>query len=82
MELRSNVELFETNKQSVFKNTFKLNLSTSNLVVKYPIKSIIEDFFLFNNSLSNNSKNLQKCSIQIRDVSVNFDSQGLKSTHF
>jgi NADH-quinone oxidoreductase chain G len=82
LELRSNVELFETNKQSVFKNTFKLDLSTSNLVVKYPIKSIIEDFFLFNNSLSNNSKNLQKCSIQIRDVSVNFDSQGLKSTHF
>jgi NADH-quinone oxidoreductase chain G len=82
LELRSNVELFETNKQSVFKNTFKLELSTSNLVVKYPIKSIIEDFFLFNNSLSNNSKNLQKCSIQIRDVSVNFDSQGLKSTHF
>lgn len=82
MELRSNVELFETNKQSVLKNKFKLDLSTYNLIIKYPIKSLIEDFFLFNNSLSKNSKNLQKCSAQIRDASVNFDSQGLKSTHF
>ena len=82
LELRSNVELFETNKQSVLKNNFKLDLSTYNLIIKYPIKSLIEDFFLFNNSLSKNSKNLQKCSVQIRDVSVNFDSQGLKSTHF
>lgn len=72
LELRSNIELFETNKQNIFKNNFKLEVGKFNLILKYPIKSIIEDFFLFNTFLSKNSKILQNCSVHTREISLNF----------
>ena len=78
LELRSGLELFEINKQNLFKNNFKLDLTTANLILKHPIKSVIEDFFLSSTFLTKNSKNLQNCSIKTRGVSLNFDIQGLK----
>lgn len=44
----------------------------SNLIVNQPIKSLVEDFFLFNTFLSKNSKNLQNCSAQARLNQFNF----------
>jgi len=71
-ELRSNTELFEVNKQNFFKNIFELEIMNSNLIVNQPIKSLVEDFFLFNTFLSKNSKNLQNCSAQARLNQFNF----------
>jgi len=73
LELLSNTEYFETNKQNAFKNNLKLDFENSTLIVKQPIKSVVEDFFLFNTSLSKNSSFLQNCSIQTRQVSLNFN---------
>lgn len=72
VELKSHIELFEINKRSAFKNNFRIESIFSTFVVYQPLKSIIEDFFLFNTSLSKHSTNLQGCSNLNRKHATNF----------
>jgi len=72
-ELRFNLELFEANKKNILKNSLKLDsYSNFNLIIKHPLKAIIEDFYLFSNSINKNSKIMQNCSNQARKLVSNF----------
>lgn len=73
LELKANTELFEINKKATFKNNLKIKLIPSTLVVYQPLKSLIEDFFLFNTALNKNSKTLQNCSNLNRKMATNFN---------
>lgn len=72
-ELKANTELFEINKKATFKNNLKIKLISNTLVVYQPLKSLIEDFFLFNTALNKNSKTLQNCSNLNRKMATNFN---------
>lgn len=73
LELKANTELFEINKKATFKNNLKIKLLSNTLVVYQPLKSLIEDFFLFNTALNKNSKTLQNCSNLNRKKATNFN---------
>ena len=73
LELKANTELFEINKKAIFKNNLKIKLLSNTLVVYQPLKSLIEDFFLFNTALNKNSKTLQNCSNLNRKKATNFN---------
>ena len=73
LELKANTELFEINKKATFKNNLKIKLISNTLVVYQPLKSLIEDFFLFNTALNKNSKTLQNCSNLNRKMATNFN---------
>lgn len=73
LELKANTELFEINKKATFKNNLKIKLLSNTLVVYQPLKSLIEDFFLFNTALNKNSKTLQNCSNLNRKKTTNFN---------
>jgi len=73
LELKANTELFEINKKATFKNNLKTKLLSNTLVVYQPLKSLIEDFFLFNTALNKNSKTLQNCSNLNRKKTTNFN---------
>ena len=73
LELKANTELFEINKKVTFKDNLKTKLIYNTLVVYQPLKSLIEDFFLFNTALNKNSKTLQNCSNLNRKMATNFN---------
>ena len=73
LELKANTELFEINKKVTFKDNLKIKLIYNTLVVYQPLKSLIEDFFLFNTALNKNSKTLQNCSNLNRKMATNFN---------
>lgn len=73
LELKANTELFEINKKATLKNNLKIKLISNTLVVYQPLKSLIEDFFLFNTALNKNSKTLQNCSNLNRKMATNFN---------
>lgn len=73
LELKANTELFEINKKVTFKDNLKIKLIYNTLVVYQPLKSLIEDFFLFNTALNKNSKTLQNCSNLNRKTATNFN---------
>lgn len=73
LELKANTELFEINKKSTFKDNLKLGSISNTNVVHQPLKSLIEDFFLFNTALNKNSKTLQNCSNLNRKTATNFN---------
>jgi hypothetical protein len=73
LELKANVDLFEINKKSILKDNLKLSSISNTNVVHQPLKSLIEDFFLFNTALNKNSKILQNCSNLNRKTVTNFN---------
>ncbi len=71
LEFLNNTNLFEINKQCLFKDTFNFHTNEKSFVSNYPDKSLLEDFYISNHS--KNSNIMQKSSRAVRRVSSNFN---------